>query len=175
MKNKAKWVQRICLILSLIWMVVIFAFSAQNGETSSKTSGKVVDKVAPVVVPNYEKLPEKQKTEKKEGLTYIIRKGSHFSEYALLGLLLSFSMPFDRMKRLYTSLIAMGICVLYAISDEIHQKFSGGRTAAAVDVLIDSMGALVGVLCACLILWIVVQWQKRRKTTQNKKKRTPAA
>lgn len=172
MKNVAKWVQGSCLILSLIWMVVIFGFSAQNGESSSKTSGKVVEKVAPVVVPNYEKLPEQQKSEKREALTYIIRKGAHFSEYALLGLLLSFSLPFNRMKRLNSSLIAFGICVLYAISDEIHQMFSGGRTAAIFDVLIDSTGALAGVLCACLILRIAVHWKDRR---MNRKKRTPAA
>lgn len=175
MKNKAKWVQGICMILSLIWMVVIFSFSAQNGEESSQTSGKVVDKVVPVVVPDYENLPEQQKIEKKDELTYIIRKGSHFSEYALLGILVSFSLPFDRMKRLYSSLIAMGICVLYAASDEIHQMFSEGRTAAVFDVLVDSAGALAGVLCACLILRLASKWKKREKRDRNQKNRTPTA
>jgi len=37
-------------------------------------------------------------------------------------------------------------CVLYAISDETHQIFVPGRSAQISDVLIDSVGAIVGIL-----------------------------
>jgi VanZ family protein len=36
-------------------------------------------------------------------------------------------------------------CILYAISDEVHQLFVLGRGAQVVDVLIDSLGAFVGI------------------------------
>ena len=37
------------------------------------------------------------------------------------------------------------VCVLYAISDEVHQLFVPGRGAQVKDVFIDSAGAIVGV------------------------------
>jgi len=54
-------------------------------------------------------------------------------------------------KRFYSSvlrgvLLAFVICVLYAISDETHQIFVPGRSAQISDVLIDSVGAIVGIL-----------------------------
>ena len=51
--------------------------------------------------------------------------------------------------------IALGLAALYAISDEVHQHFVEGRHAAALDVLIDATGALVGVLA-----W---RWLSRRR------------
>lgn len=42
--------------------------------------------------------------------------------------------------------LALLICVLYAISDEIHQHFVPGRGAQVKDVLIDSAGASVGIV-----------------------------
>lgn len=182
MKNKSRWVQGISLILALIWMAVIFGFSAQNGEQSAGTSGKVVDQVAPLIIPNYDDLSVPQQLAKKESLTYFVRKFSHFSEYAVLGFLVSLALPFDRMKRLHSVLIAFGFCVLYAISDEIHQIFSGGRTPAVKDVLIDSSGGLMGVLFACLLLWFAAKVALRRKNRkmkgqkkkdEEKKNRTP--
>ena len=42
-------------------------------------------------------------------------------------------------------LIALLLGIVYAISDEIHQMFSGGRTASPIDVCIDSCGVLFGI------------------------------
>jgi len=35
---------------------------------------------------------------------------------------------------------------LYGVSDEVHQSFVVGRSPLATDVLIDTLGALLGVL-----------------------------
>ncbi|PHS31770.1 MAG: hypothetical protein COA82_09845 [Alkaliphilus sp.] len=43
-------------------------------------------------------------------------------------------------------LVTFVFCVLYAISDETHQIFVPGRSAQISDVLIDSVGAIVGIL-----------------------------
>jgi len=42
-------------------------------------------------------------------------------------------------------LFSLGICVLYAVSDEVHQLFVPGRGRQVRDVLIDSAGAIVGI------------------------------
>jgi VanZ family protein len=47
--------------------------------------------------------------------------------------------------------LALGITLLYAISDEYHQTFVPGRNGTAVDVTVDMVGALL----AALIRWRV--------------------
>ena len=42
-------------------------------------------------------------------------------------------------------LLSLLICFLYACSDEIHQLFVPGRSGEARDVLIDTLGACLGV------------------------------
>ena len=59
--------------------------------------------------------------------------------------LMLFSMTFEgniKTKVIYVVII----CMLYAISDEIHQSFSDGRTPMIRDVFIDTMGSLTGSL-----------------------------
>ena len=41
--------------------------------------------------------------------------------------------------------LILSMCVLYAISDEVHQFFVPGRGPQAKDVFIDSAGAVVGI------------------------------
>ena len=60
---------------------------------------------------------------------------------------------------LRAALIALPFSVLYAASDEVHQLFVDGRAGSAVDVLIDSGGALFGILLAVLAFLIF----KKRK------------
>ena len=68
----------------------------------------------------------------------ILRKGAHVTEYAILGLLL--------MRALGRELPAFLVGVAYAITDELHQHFVGGRHSSPIDVAIDSTGVLIGVL-----------------------------
>jgi hypothetical protein len=43
-------------------------------------------------------------------------------------------------------LAAWGLSVLYAISDEIHQSFTPGRSSSVVDVMTDALGAALALL-----------------------------
>ena len=67
----------------------------------------------------------------------ILRKGAHMTEYAILGLLL--------LRALGRELPALALGMGYAITDEIHQHFVGGRHASPVDVLIDTAGVAIGI------------------------------
>lgn len=42
-------------------------------------------------------------------------------------------------------MLSLVFCILYAISDELHQLFVPGRGAQVKDVVIDSSGAVVGI------------------------------
>jgi VanZ family protein len=68
----------------------------------------------------------------------ILRKCAHTVEYAVLGGLL-----FRALERV-ESAFALG--VLYAASDEFHQHFVRGRHASPIDVGIDAVGILIGIL-----------------------------
>jgi VanZ family protein len=54
--------------------------------------------------------------------------------------------------------ISLGICFLYAISDELHQAFIPGRNGNPIDVLIDTAGAAFGLLI------IIVFFKLTKKT-----------
>ena len=59
----------------------------------------------------------------------------------------------------WVPIAALCLSVLYACTDEFHQLFVDGRSAQVTDVLIDSVGALSGVL---LTLLIYRRLQRRR-------------
>jgi VanZ family protein len=68
----------------------------------------------------------------------ILRKLAHTTEYAVLAFLLA--------RAVGRAAPAFALGVLYAVSDEIHQTFVRGRHGSPVDVAIDSVGLLVGIL-----------------------------
>jgi len=68
----------------------------------------------------------------------VLRKGAHVTEYAILALVL--------LRAVGREAPALALGVLYAASDELHQSFVRGRHASPVDVAIDSVGLLLGLL-----------------------------
>lgn len=74
------------------------------------------------------------------GLDIIVRKSGHLAAFGILAALLWWA--FMRTTQVRPAWAwAMGVSVLYAISDEVHQGSVLGRHAAAVDVAIDATGA----------------------------------
>jgi VanZ family protein len=67
----------------------------------------------------------------------LLRKLAHAAEYAVLGFLL---LRATRQPRL-----ALGLGVLYAITDEVHQHFVEGRVGSPLDVLVDAVGVAIGI------------------------------
>jgi VanZ family protein len=66
-----------------------------------------------------------------------LRKTAHAAEYAILGALLA---------RVLSPPLAVAAGVIYAASDELHQHFVPGRVGAPLDVAIDAVGVVAGVL-----------------------------
>ena len=74
----------------------------------------------------------------------VLRKLAHMAEYALLGVLL-----YRAVRRPATALL---LASAFAVTDEFHQTFVGGRHGSPVDWLIDTGGAAIGVALA-VRLW----------------------
>jgi VanZ family protein len=81
-----------------------------------------------------------------------LRKIGHFTEYAILAVLLWRALrgTFGGIGKGILTTAAFLVCAGFAASDEFHQSFVATRTASAHDVIIDCIGAFVAVLL-CVI------------------------
>lgn len=59
-----------------------------------------------------------------------------------------------KMKKINRAVISLIIGFLYAITDELHQFFVPGRGPLFSDILIDSLGVLIGIIVAILLIKI---------------------
>ena len=139
---------RIFLILTILWMSLIFFMSAQPAPESTETSLSVGQMVCTVFVPGYKDMSTTEQMRLTKKIDHTVRKTAHATEYAILAVLVFLAIPY-RGKRSY--LLSLCITVAYAISDEIHQYFVPGRACMITDVVIDSCGALVGLLIIFLV------------------------
>ena len=139
----------IFLFLTIVSMIVIFMFSAENSDDSSKTSGNITNTVVETFVNDYDELPPAKQQSIWDKTEHIIRKTAHFTIYMSLGLWASCTVGKRRLI-CGKSAAVLVYCFLYACTDEIHQSFSPGRSCQFTDVLIDTGGALVGILISML-------------------------
>ncbi len=143
--------KKIVCVLSFVpvvmWMVLIFSFSAapavESSETSDGISYKIIKAVAGLPFLDWE---EEDLEEKAEILHVPIRKAAHFSEYALLAVLWVIPLGCMTKTNKKRMIVALLLCIMYAASDEIHQLFVPGRDGNVKDVLIDTAGAGFGIL-----------------------------
>lgn len=145
-------------------MIVIFCFSAQPAEQSSETSSGFSKILAEIFFSDFDSLSSSRQTEILNSCQFIVRKTAHFSIYCLLGILSTTACKVSKLKTY--RLKAAIICLLYAISDEIHQYFVKGRSCEFRDVLIDFSGAITGILLITAV-FIIVRKIKNRKEIKN--------
>ena len=94
-------------------------------------------------------------------VVFSLRKCAHLTEYALLAFLVWRArrkpIPGDtRPWRWSEAAEALWVNVFYASTDEFHQTFVPSREGCLRDVMIDSSGALVGLVA----LWALGRWRK---------------
>jgi len=130
----------------ILWMGVIFVMSTDAG--SAAHTSLIIEPLVLWIKPN-------ASHEEFELVHFIIRKLGHLSEYAILGLLvlraLKHARPSAPGKWSWQAAgVTLLVAAVYAATDEWHQSFVPGRTAALGDVLIDSSGAAVGLMVMLL-------------------------
>lgn len=120
----------------LVWMGVIFYFSHQSGDASMQLSDGILDSFKSLF----------QNFLDYHTLSYIARKIAHFTEYFILGLLIYHLVKQYRVISKTEIIWMILFCVIYAMSDEFHQVFIGGRSPMIFDVIIDSLGSSLSIL-----------------------------
>lgn len=163
--SRALW-----LPLCVVWIAVIFMFSSQGGGQSHGVSQSLARFIGGILYPGFDAWPASQQTQWMEGFDMLLRKLAHFAEYMLLGVLgfLSVSGIANArrrkkpMSRAMCGIFAFYPCVMIAAADEMIQIFSVNRGSSIADIVLDCVGALVGILLAA--------YQMNRKAVK-----TPAA
>jgi len=122
--------KKLKIILVFVWMLFIFIMSSFDSTESSDQSGVIVNFVANLFNINNLEL-----------VSLIIRKLAHFTEYLILGVLV-INWAKDHYNKYLLSIL---ICIIYAISDEVHQLFVAGRSCQIIDMMIDTLGSVMGI------------------------------
>ncbi len=156
--------------LLLVWILavaaVIFWLSSQTGEESGNVSKGLMEKLLSFL----------RLDGNREKLHHLIRKAAHMTEYAVLGasvcvlhLYLTATGRWKKSSYIRAAVYALAFSALFAVTDEIHQAFVPGRGPAVRDVLIDTLGAAVGVGLVCL----VYRYKQKRRSKTSKKLSQP--
>ena len=149
MKKTAK------LLLLIIWMALIFFFSAQpdvQSEETSNLAAEIIYRIYAFLMANNVHIEQGEFM-----LRFIqpIRKLAHFTEFMILGILIFINMMEYTDRKIALKSFVLGTA--YAVSDEIHQLFVKNRYCSISDMLIDSAGCLLGIIICHLIY---ERWKK---------------
>ena len=137
MRREIAWLPTIILMLG------IFYFSHQPADISSDLSGGVCYKIVSMAASVMEcEWNEEEKLLWTEKIQHPVRKLTHLTEYAMLGIAVAVGVVYGSNLKKYFLIQMIGSG--YAVSDEIHQLFVSGRAGMISDVLIDSIGVLIG-------------------------------
>jgi len=136
----------------LFWMGVIFF--ASTGNLSASNTSRIIRPLLLWIFPDI--------TE--GGLLYahfLIRKGAHLSEYAVLALLAAraFLTSSHVTLRRWWIAFAFGLVAVCALLDEYHQSFLDSRTGTPYDSILDMTG---GAIALALLLFVLTLRRKKR-------------
>lgn len=145
------------IILLILWLILIFGFSQDNGDVSSSKS----DSLANITINVISDITGKELN--MDMCTFIVRKMAHFTEYMILGILIINVFKDYIIIDNKIFILCILLCFIYACSDELHQLFIADRSARFLDVLIDTSGSFFGV-------YIYNLFYKRKKRLNNKAK-----
>ncbi len=138
----------IWFFIAVVWMAVIFSFSATEGEQSQQQS-TVVTKIVTEVIgvePTHKDFLK---------IEFTVRKAAHVCLFAVLGSIFcgyfgEFSVN-SKQRILFATFATMG----YAALDELHQYFVPDRAARLYDVAIDAAGGLLGATAFFIFMLII--------------------
>ena len=158
----------------ILWMTGIFVFSSRSGDESAEDSYLAGTMVGELFVPGFDEWSAQRQQAFAEAIDHPVRKTAHAAEYAGLGLLAAgVCIPAAERYRgekeltgkdgsgVYMNggaakirrelLMPWAVASAYAATDEFHQLFVPGRSGQFSDVVLDSAGALAGLLILALV------------------------
>ena len=134
--------KKVSLLLLVIWLVVIFIFSSMTGGESSSLSKNILAGLINNSVTSKHTF---------DLLHLLLRKSAHFLEYFILSALIYNYLRFYNLKQNSLYILVFIFNLVCSIFDELHQILIQGRTGKVVDVLIDSLGAIIFLIIIIIV------------------------
>ena len=135
-------------LLVIVWMIIIFLFSAQPATASNDLSLNIIDQLFSFIG-----LSLNSNIELLNTINLIIRKGAHLFVYLILGGLITNALWPYRLPKASLLKLSCIIGLSYATIDEFHQLFVDGRSGQISDVFLDSLGVIIGVWLVSSLLY----------------------
>lgn len=79
--------RKVFLILTLLWMALIFFYSSRQADVSAEDSGRIGITLGRIFISDFEEWPEEEQQEFAARIDHPVRKTAHAAEYAVLGFL----------------------------------------------------------------------------------------
>lgn len=133
--SKFKLKKSILFIVTAIYIAFIWAHSMMSGEESSNESHSVlvfINNMLKNLNINY------------SFSEFFIRKAAHFTEFAILGVLVMWCNRLAYKKSFNNMLSCSFVCLFTAVVDEFIQHFTPERASMVTDVVLDFSGVLFG-------------------------------
>ena len=150
-------------ILLAALMGMIFWFSSQPADDSTETSGHFTTIAAHLFISNLDDFEPGTQAQIIDGFSFIVRKTAHFCEYALIGCLWYLWLRHKKGAPLWALLASAA----YSCTDELHQRFVPGRSGELRDVLVDSSGALAGIVFAFVLVCVAEHFWNEKSGMRN--------
>lgn len=137
---------------AVLWMAVLFTVSTEVG--SSRQTSRLLVPLLRWLAPN---LPQSTLDKVQLG----VRKAGHAVGYAILAGLVwagrrASASAIPTAWRWADARFAFAVALLYAATDEWHQTFTATRKGSPADVLLDAVGAALGLG----VLWLWSRWRR---------------
>lgn len=163
MKRMLSWLPAIFL------MIIIFVFSSKPADISGQSSLEITE----FVYSTYESITGQAKSDEDriktlEDLDYFVRKGAHITEFAVLAVAIAWPLWLSSLKGYGLAAMTIGLTAFYASSDEFHQTFIPGRSGEIRDVMIDTIGAVIGFIVFHIIIKIFNNRKQRNRIKISK-------
>ena len=133
----------IILIFAILWAVGIYKLSSMNTQNSN---GKSTDIIA-IFIEDTLEVTNSKLARVSQLINAPMRKVMHASVYLVLAFLaiVFFNVLMNNKHYWIALILTLIVSIGFAVSDEIHQTYVSGRMGQFLDVVIDTMGALVGI------------------------------
>ncbi len=147
---------KIFALLSTLWAAFIFSNSFKTGASSDKMSNPIVDKITGW----FSQLGINIDVDL---LTFIVRKSAHFTEFLILGVLITICFVSIGKRLSYYRGSILFLCLASGVTDEFIQSMIPKRSSEVRDILIDFTGALIGFLAISLFTKIMANQKYKNR------------
>lgn len=154
--NKKKIIFTIVLVVfAIAWIAGIYKLSGMNADSSGSTSKNVIsifiedgiDVTNRYGITNID--ANSAKIDKLSAIMNMpLRKVMHAFVYFVLAIIILFTINYyqDNKRYIFSIIITLALIIIAASFDEFHQTFVDGRSGNIKDVIIDTIGAIAGIV-----------------------------